>query len=317
MTGTYHAEGTCVHVHSGAISEDISLSIDNQQLKTTFTPNPPQPTGSVAVDFWCAAGLLVVGVFVAQFWGIVVASILIGIVSSIAIKPNPLSATQSPIPLFDQVAWTRIETFAEGLVLLGVSSAVAAYETTLSSVNVAVTSVESKIEDIGSGPYHFPGTMVCHAQDFVYEEFRKDVTATLYPSGVELLYPVTTTWLVHGQAITGGSGQITYTDQAHTATPPFHEALLPNHQITIDYAINPGPIFRPNSRALNILRLTFPKSDYNVRVPVELSVQDASGHTYSLPLVLDTATDVAQFGQDFIEFQQQCALATKIWTSKL
>lgn len=140
---------------------------------------------------------------------------------------------------------------------------------------------------------------------------------TLTPKTTELLFPVKTTWIVHGQSITNGSGQINYTDLAHTATPPFNELVLPNHQITIDYIVNPGIIVPLKSNGLSILQLTIPKSDYNFGLFIELQIQDASGHTYSQPLALDIETDVLQFGQDFIDFQKQCGLATKIQLSKL
>ena len=233
------------------------------------------------------------------------------------VEQNKLSQNPFSAPAFDQVTWQHLEILTEGLILLGKSSASVGYDISISRVDIASTITPTNIEDVGPGTYHFLGNLVCKAQDFQYEEYRQDIEIYLVPKATGLLFPVKTTWRVRNQAITNGSGQISFTDLAHSATPPFNETALPNHQITIDYAINPGKNVSIYYDGLDTLRLICPKSDYNFWLFVELEVRDASGHIYSSPLSIEVKTNIVQFGQDFLDFQKQCALAGKLKLTKI
>ncbi len=317
MTGKLRGEAFCAHISNGSLEEQVTLSIVQQKVAATFSPNPPKPTYSVNFDFWCALGFLFLASNLALVTGIVVTVIVIAVVTNMDIQQNQISQSPFSAPAFDQVTWQSLDIFTEGLVLLGKSSASVGYNTTLSRVDISSTITPTNIEDIGSGIYHFLGNLACKAQDFQYEEFRQDVEIYLVPKATGLLYPVKTTWKVHGQTIINGSGQINYIDLAHNATPPFNETSLPNHNISIDYDLNPGKNISLNYNGLDTLRLICQKSDYNFGLFVEVEVQDASGHTYKSPLFIEVKTDIVQFGQDFLDFQKQCALSGKIMISKI
>jgi hypothetical protein len=161
------------------------------------------------------------------------------------------------------------------------------------------------VEKVGSGVYDFPGNLSCKAQQFVYDEYRQNVSSVLDPQLTGLLPPITTTWYVNGIEITGPSGIVNFTALAHAATPPFNEVTLPNHPCSVNYTL--FGLGYGNSE----LVLWMPESDYNFDLPVELVAVDASGRTYTDNLVIHVMTDYVQFGQDYIDFQKQCGLAAK------
>ncbi|MEK7509990.1 MAG: hypothetical protein AAB567_00305 [Patescibacteria group bacterium] len=317
MTGRLRGEGFCTHISNGIFEELVTLSIIQQKVLATFSPNPPKPTYSVNFDFWCALGFFLLAGYIIGVIGIVIVIIVIAVVTSLTVEQKKLSQNPFSAPAFDQVTWLILDILTEGLILLGKSSAAVDFNTSISRVDIDSTITPTNIEEIGSGTYHFPGNLVCKAQDFQYKEYRQDIEIYLSPKATGLLFPVKTTWIVRNQAITSGSGQISFTDLAHTATPPFNETALPNHKITIDFALNPGKNISIYYDGLDTLRLICPKSDYNFGLFVELQVQDASGRIYSSPFSIEVETNVVQFGQDFLDFQKQCALATKIKLTKI
>lgn len=322
MDGKLHGEGFCAHITDGAFTEKITLSIANQQIVATFLPNPPEPTYSVNFDFWCGFGFIFLASNVALVTGIVVTAVIISVVTSMQVQQQELDTNPFSIPAFDQISWNGVEIFTDSLILLGTSSASVGYDTTESRIDINPTLKQQNVEDLGPGTYHFPGNLSCPTpRDFSYEEFSQDVVVTLNLEPTELLLPAkSTTWTVHGQNITSGSGQITYTDLAHTATPPFNETALPNHQIEIDYVVDPFVIINPHPKFFNgltVLQLTMPKSDYNFNLLVQVAVVDASGITYNAQYGLAVQTDIVQFGADFQQFQQQCGLASKLNIGKI
>lgn len=324
MTAKFHGEGFCAHINNGEADETITLIVVSQEVVAAFSPNPPEPTYSVEFDFWCGLGFIFLASNVALVTGIVVTAILISVATGITVPLESISENPFSVPAFDQITWDGIGIFTEGLVLLGSSSASVGYDVTESRVDISSTITTQNTIDVGPGTYHFPGNLVCTPRDFTYEEYTQDVVVRLWPVATMLIDPVQTTWTVHGQPITGNSGQISYTDLAHSATPPFTETALPNHQITIDYVLNPlvitpwhpgpwpkGPI------ALSTLQLTIPSSDYNFTLLVQAEVEDGDGHAYSSQVALDIETDVVQFGSDYQQFQQQCGLLGRINLSRI
>jgi|GEM_PF-3450125 len=317
MTGAFYGEAFCAHVRDGVLNETITLSIVQQKVVATFNPNPPTPMYSTEFDFWCAFAFLLLGSTVHAVTGIVVVIILITVATNLTVQQNNLNQNPFAIPEFDQIMYNGIDVLPEGLVIRGKSAASVGFNITTSSVAISADTEPVDVTDEGSGTYHFPGNLACEPVDFTYEKYRQDLVVTLFPAAVGLLFPVRTTWSIHGQQIATPSGRISYAGLAYTATPPFNGTALPNHQLIIDYQLNPGSIIIFNPSGLTVLQLKIPRSNYNFALSVELRIQDASGHTYTTTQTIHAQTDIVQFGQDYIDWAKQCELAGKIKLSTI
>ncbi len=306
MTGKFHGGTLCVSVSDGQFNEAVTLSIQNGSVVVTFTPNPPQPTYSEDVSFWCILGALItLNGFVAVLGGAVILPILLAVVEHIQVSQKTLTADPFSLPIFDQVTWNGIQIVTEGLVLRGLSSASVGYDTTLAAMDVKVDTYPLDDEKVGTGQWTFPGNLSCKTQTFSYDEYRQNISYILTPQPTGLLTPIKTTWYVNGVEISGPSGELNFTVLAHMATPPFNEVALPNHPCTVNFTQF------GTSDIGSILDLWMPLSDYNFDLPIKLVATDASGHVYTRDLVIQVVTDYVQFGQDYYDFQKNCGLAAK------
>ena len=317
MTGAFYGEAFCAHIRDGVLSETISLSVVQQKVTALFSPNPPMPTYSTEFSFWCAFGFLLLGSTVHAVTGIVVVVVLIVVATNLTVQQNKLNQNPFAIPEFDQIAYTDVDIQPGELIIRGKSAVSVGFNVIKSSIDITSNTTPVNVTDEGSGVYHFPGNLVCGPADFTYKQYRQDLVVTLTPTVSGLLFPVKTTWSIYGQQITTSSGQINHTSLAYTATPPFNGIALPNHQVVVDYQLNPGNVIVLSPNGLTLLQLNIPRSNYNFDLSVELAIQDAAGRMYTRAQTIHVQTDTVQFDQDYIDWVKQCELAGKIKLSKV
>ncbi len=297
----------------GRVDETITLSLAGSKITATFAPNPPQPVIDVRVDVLSKLGFVFFASNFALITGIVVVSVLMSMVKDFFDVPSQNSPPRTfGVPKFDHVSWGNLNVHTEGIVLSGASETVPGYTDQVPLVSIA--SSFSAVDElfVGSGSYHFPGNLVCHPQDFEYAEFRGGVLLSLTcGQAIDVLGPVSTTWTIMGQVIDQPAGTISRVVPAHTAVPPFGGVPLPNHHVDIGYALTPG------DDGFDSLELSLSKDAYNFDLLVDLTVQDACGHTHKDHDRITVSTDTIRFGQDYDDFRMKCALGAKIVLSTI
>jgi len=312
VDATFKAHAPCFSIEDGTLQEKVYLSVSGQKVTGYYLPKTPSPQYTIDMEWWCAlaAGLL------APVFKAITQSILDGIISGFMNKET-LPTIGGVIPTPGDVSWDSLKITTEGIMFEGTSS-----------VTVYANPVESKIwfdekdtalnvQDLGSGVYHFPGTIACKAQDFTYEHYQQDESIELLAKSTMLIEPVSYEWVLEGQTIKG-SGVAEFTTPVQEALPPPNGTWLSPQEVEVSYGEGWSFIYKwkgINQTARMVLGTR--AHDLNYSATMQLQATDATGRKFSYLGTVHVVGDVAQFGQDYYDFMSKCEIATIITLSKI
>ena len=100
-----------------------------------------------------------------------------------------------------------------------------------------------------------------------------------------------------------------YTSTVMASIPPPNGTAIPGHEIQLQYQVGTIGAFG-SFRAGKKLNLFARKEDLNYMVRVEVRVTDAIGRKFSDAANLPMKGDIAEFGEDYYEYLNQCIKTT-------
>jgi hypothetical protein len=316
MDGKFNGGGTCFSVDNGVFTETLAVSVANGAISTSYSPNPPQPTYDVSVDFLCSLITAVLGGTIEGTIGAIAAVIGVGIYAS-TYQPELRQIPKghgTPLQI-DFTTWADVGILQEGGVLQGHMAIPYRPSNDLTTIDFFQTGVVTDQRDLGSGVYGFPGTPSCAPRDFTFEHYGQDSVISLQAESFYLVEPVQYSWTVDGQPVTG-SGTLHLTKTVVTAIPPLNGTALYGHQVRLGYqvGIRSGPPWVDPS---GFLQLSARAADYNYSVSVELKGVDVAGRAFFFKNFVKVTGDLVQFGPDYQAYMAQCALQTMGAIAKL
>jgi hypothetical protein len=294
---------------------DIYMTVKNGAVSMTLIPDPPNINAYVEVSWFCFL-LYFAAAFVTPITGaITIFLIVVGECLTNTLAPQlvkkPLDLNQTEQVGFDSFTLKSVDIVPDRLTLHGNVAAAQPVEHDPRGVVLQITHEEAtNKEQVGSGIYHYPGSVVCPPKDYAYNEFTQDDVLTLQATPHLMGSDPSIEWTVGGLPLTDTKGTLTLEVPATIPQPgdlPGKDTVsLGMQTTTVDYEFtNPTTI-----------QLTG-HGDFDYAVDVAVEYTSLGGFTASDNLFAVFTNHLIEMLDNYDQDMAACALATRLTVDKL
>jgi hypothetical protein len=291
------------------------LSVVNGAVQIKLDPDPPNTSSYVDVNWYCAPLYIVpLAVAAAPTAGIILGSPYIDGITSMLVSKlvnKPLNLNQTEQVGLDGLHLGQVDVKPDRMTLHGSVATTLVPAPNPRGVTLEITGEQILSQVlVGSGTYHYPGSMTCKAKPYPYDEFTQQDVRTVTATATLMGSAPTFTWKIEGQPLTNPSGTLEVSVPATIPQPgdfPGKDTVsLGLQKTTVDYqVISPTEIqLTPHG--------TF---DYAVNVAVECTSLENFASTDNL--FVNFTDRVIAMGGNYEQDMEQCALATRLLVGKL
>lgn len=296
---------------------NAELSVHNGAVHIQLDPDPPNTSSYVDINWYCVPLWLPVFAVVEATTFVIIPGAgyaLTNDITSMLVSKfvnKPLDLNQTEQVGLDGIYLVNVTVKPDRLTLNGIVSMPPPPEPQARGVTLQVTNEQPQnMTEVGSGTYHYPGSMVCQAKDYPYTEYSQEDVLTLSATATLMGSDPSFTWSVAGNQLTGSSGTL-------TVTVP---ATIPQ----------PGDLPGKDTASLGMQTTTV---DYQVKSPTELVLVGHGGFDYSVDVAVQCTSlggfvssdnlfapftnHVMQMGGNYDQDMAACALASRLLVNKL
>lgn len=296
---------------------NADLSVHNGAVQTKLDPDPPNTSSHIDINWYCVPLWLPVFAVVEATTFVIVPgagyALANDITSMLVAKfaNKPLNMNQTEQVGIDGLELLNVVVKPDRLTLLGIVSTPPPSEPQVRGVTLQVTNEQPQnMTEVGSGTYHYPGSMVCKAQDYPYTEYSQEDVLTLSATATLMGSDPSFTWSVAGNLLTGSSGTLTVTVPATIPQPgdlPGKDTVgLGMQTTTVDYQVK---------SPTELVLVGHGGFDYSVDVAVQCT--SLGGFVSSDNLFASFTNRVMDMGGNYDQAMAACALASRLLVNKL
>ncbi|TAM82483.1 MAG: hypothetical protein EPN47_07415 [Acidobacteria bacterium] len=297
-------------------SSNLYLSVVNGAVQFKMNPDPPTIDAHLDVSWFCILLYFVAAVLASPITAAItivllsVAEFLTNVIAPMLVT-KPLNINQTEQVGLSAFALKSVSVLTERLTLFGIVPSSPPSENAQRSVGLQVAKEEETNEiQIGSGVYHYPGSMVCKAKDYHYVEYTYEDVITLSATAHLMGTAPRFNWTIEGVPLMAASGTLNVKVPATIPQPgdlPGKDTgSLGVQSTTVDYVLADS----------TTLVLTG-HGGFNFSVNVAVECQSLTGFTSSDNLFATFTNCVIKMADNYDADMAACALASRLVIGRL
>ncbi len=314
VDGTFDAEGDCWSVDGGSFTQKLHATLVQNNVEVVA--DPPAPVLAYEVEFGFLCNLLIDVLSVLQTIILPITPLLGATLRQIfdslgAVAPDTEIPDQ-PSWAVPQISWLDLRITGEGLLLSGDRGGVSIAHI-VPAIHLRTKEDPQNLHGVARGSVTVQ-PLACEPRTFAYEESIQDDRKILTVEQEWLFDPVTYAWTVNGEPLASrvgtvvqpgaGDPAIDFIGTVTSALPPPNGTAINGHATELHYRLEETQR-GPDSRL--VLNARNQDANYNIRV--EVRATDAIGRHFSDAVNLEMLGDIAEFGEDFDDYMDQCMKA--------